>query len=99
MTSSGLWPYSRNVEGQSDMLVALERTVIPAIGYPARPGAEDNPQRLNISVIFTSVDSTLAALKTAGMLASSLGANYARRTTDCAVPTPSKKSASVARLE
>ncbi len=36
--------------------------------------AEDAGQRLNIAVVFTSVETTLAALKEAGSLASRLGA-------------------------
>jgi hypothetical protein len=40
-----------------------------------RPGlAGDADQKLNIAVVFTSVEATLAALKEAGALASSLGA-------------------------
>jgi hypothetical protein len=56
------------------MALALERMIAPATGIPARPVADETNSKLNISVIFTSVDATLAALKEAGELASSLGA-------------------------
>ena len=42
-------------------------------GVPARPFVEETDSKLDISVVFTSVDATLAALKEAGSLASSLG--------------------------
>ena len=74
MASSGLNLYPRNVEGRNDMSLALERLLIPATGHPTIPRSEDTDQRLNISVIFTSVESTLAAMRKAGSLASSLGA-------------------------
>jgi len=45
----------------------------PATGYPERHLAEESEPRLNISVIFTSVEPTLSALREAGRLASSLG--------------------------
>jgi len=45
----------------------------PATGYPVRHLAEPAEPQLNISVIFTSVNSTLSALREAGRLASSLG--------------------------
>jgi len=56
------------------MARALEKVLIPATGYPVRPQVEETDQRLNVSVIFTSVRSTQAALKRAGTLASSLNA-------------------------
>jgi hypothetical protein len=55
------------------MALALERMIAPATGVPARPVAEETDSKLNISVVFTSVDATLAALKEAANLASSLG--------------------------
>ncbi len=61
------------VEARNDMLLALERILIPATARPARPRDEQTDQRLNISVIFTSVEWTVAALRKAGALASSLG--------------------------
>jgi hypothetical protein len=56
------------------MSLAIERVLVPATGHPAQPGVEETDRKLNISVVFTSVESTLAALKEAGALASSLGA-------------------------
>ncbi len=54
------------------MSLALEKRLGPAIGTPS--ATDGNDQRLNIAVIFTSVESTLAALRAAGVLARSLGA-------------------------
>ena len=56
------------------MSFAIEKILAPATGHPSRPPVEEVGQRLNIAVVFTSVDSTLAALKEAGNLANSLGA-------------------------
>jgi hypothetical protein len=55
------------------MALALERMIAPVTGAPARPFTEETGSKLNISVVFTSVDTTLAALKEASSLASSLG--------------------------
>lgn len=56
------------------MSLAIEKILVPASGYPTRRPAEELDRRLNISVVFTSIESTLAALKEAGNLANSLGA-------------------------
>jgi hypothetical protein len=56
------------------MSLALERLIAPASGVPARPFLEESDPKLEITVVFTSVDATLAALKEAGNLAESLGA-------------------------
>jgi hypothetical protein len=56
------------------MSLAIERVLAPSTGQPFQPRIEQADQRLNIAVVFTSVDSTLAALKAAGDLAASLGA-------------------------
>lgn len=56
------------------MSLAIEKILIPATGHPAQPAREEADQQLNIAVVFTSVESTLAALKEAGNLANSLGA-------------------------
>lgn len=66
-------PVISGVEGQTDMLLALEKVLLPATRIPDRKHEEDN-KRLNITVVFTSVGSTLAAMKRAGVLARSLGA-------------------------
>ena len=74
MTSSGLGEYSLDVGRQNDMSLAIEKILIPATGHPAQPTRVEADQQLNIAVVFTSVESTLAALKEAGNLANSLGA-------------------------
>ena len=56
------------------MSLAIEKLLAPRTGRPAGPRGEEADQRLNIAVVFTSVESTLAALKEAGNLANSLGA-------------------------
>jgi hypothetical protein len=56
------------------MSLAIEKLLVPATGHPTRPVGDAADQKLNISVVFTSVESTLAALKEAGNLANSLGA-------------------------
>ncbi len=56
------------------MTLAIEKILIPATGRPALPAAEETDRRLNIAVVYTSVESTLTALKEAGTLANSLGA-------------------------
>ena len=56
------------------MSLAIEKLLAPRTGRPTPPSGEEAEQKLNIAVVFTSVASTLAALKEAGNLASSLGA-------------------------
>jgi hypothetical protein len=56
------------------MALAVEKIFRPATGHPAQPTRVEADQQLNIAVVFTSVESTLAALKEAGRLANSLGA-------------------------
>src|SRR5579863_2454158 len=74
MTSSGISEYSQDVGGQNNMSLAIEKLLAPATGRPARPIGQEADQKLNIAVVFTSVESTLLALKEAGNLANSLGA-------------------------
>ncbi len=50
------------------MALALERMIAPVTGIPARPLTEETEPKLDIAVVFTSVDATLAALKEAGRL-------------------------------
>jgi len=52
---------------------AWQNLLTPATGYPERHLSEESEPRFNISVVFTSVESTLSALREAGRLASSLG--------------------------
>lgn len=54
-------------------MLALEKQLKRAPGLPSAPEQTDYDQRLNITVVFTSVEATLAALRKAGNLASSLG--------------------------
>jgi len=56
------------------MLLALEKRLAPDSRSPETPEAAPAESRLNISVLFTSVEATLAALRQAGDLASRLGA-------------------------
>ncbi|MBZ5635446.1 MAG: hypothetical protein LAO55_20170 [Acidobacteriia bacterium] len=56
------------------MSLAIEKLLAPRTGHPTRSIGEEADQKLNIAVVFTSVESTLAALKEAGDLANSLGA-------------------------
>ena len=55
------------------MSLAFEKILAPATGQPSRSPAEEVGQKLGIAVVFTSVDSTLAALREAANLANSLG--------------------------
>ena len=55
------------------MALALERMIAPVTGVPAGWFARETDAKLDISVVFTSVDATLTALKEAANLAGSLG--------------------------
>jgi hypothetical protein len=55
------------------MSLAIEKILVPATGRPALPIREEADQKLNVAVVFTTVEPTLAALKEAGALANSLG--------------------------
>jgi len=74
MTSSAATEYLQEVEGRNNILLAFEKVLRPATGYPVPAETGEKEQTLNISVIFTSVETTLAALKQAGALASRLEA-------------------------
>jgi hypothetical protein len=56
------------------MSLAVQKILVSPTRRLAQPGFEEPDRRLNISVVFTSIESTLAALKEAGALASSLAA-------------------------
>jgi hypothetical protein len=56
------------------MSLAIEKLLAPVTSQPARPIGKEADQKLNIAVVFTSMEPTLAALKEAGKLANSLGA-------------------------
>ena len=55
-----------------DMALVLERTLAPV--RQRNPAREEAQPKLNIAVIFTSVEATLAALRSAGALGGRLGA-------------------------
>jgi hypothetical protein len=50
------------------MALALERMIAPVTGAPSPPFAEEAGSKPNVSVVFTSVDATLAALREARCL-------------------------------
>ncbi len=82
------------------MALALERMIAPVTGVPARPFTEETDSKLDISVVFTSVDATLTALKEAGNLASSLGgAHHAHRAADCSLSAAAYQSAGPGGLQ
>src|SRR5262245_43687171 len=56
------------------MLSTIKQHVATGKRLPNRPENGDQESRLNIVVIFTSVDATVAAVKTAGTLAENLNA-------------------------
>lgn len=62
------------MEEGKDMALAFERFLAPETVGLERPAADEAEPRLNIAVVFTSIESTTMALKKAGILASSLGA-------------------------
>ena len=67
------FPVRSVVGAKNDMPLALEKVLAPSVGYPATPAIEETKSRLNVAVVFTSVDATLAALRKAGVLANRLG--------------------------
>jgi len=62
------------VEGWKDTLLAFEKNLAPLTGFPVRKERESANADLHISVVFTSVASTLAALRRAGTMAENLSA-------------------------
>lgn len=59
---------------QKEVSFVFERIVVPAGARPERPERPQPDARLDVAVVFTSADATIAALKRAGTLASSLNA-------------------------
>ena len=51
------------------MSLVLEKKLAPATTYPENPPAEETSHKLEVAVVFTSVEPTLRALKQAGALA------------------------------
>src|SRR5215470_12336091 len=72
MTSSGFCSYSRNME-RSETSRAFEASLTPNVGGIDTTSNGERVFPLNIIVIFTVPDATIAALKQAGQLAESLG--------------------------
>ena len=74
MPSSGVTSYAgfERMGKEKDMALAVDRRLTTEIELPERPATEGS--LLNITVIFTTVDATIAALKRASILAESLGA-------------------------
>jgi hypothetical protein len=54
------------------MPLAFERVLGPSTGHTAPPAIEETESRLNVVVVFTSTEATLAALRMAGALANRL---------------------------
>src|SRR5258708_40194627 len=59
---------------ENEVSFALELLLIPATGHPEVPAADQQGPRLIISVIFTTVEATLTALRRASALANRLSA-------------------------
>jgi hypothetical protein len=57
------------------MALAVERMLIPAIARPRRQAGIDDITRLGVVVVFTSVETTVHALRKAGVLATRLSAH------------------------
>jgi hypothetical protein len=74
MTSSGLSKYPPSVGIWNAKTSTLEAASADATGGPNAAAGEESDRRLNICVIFTSLESTVSALMSAGGLAKSLGA-------------------------
>jgi hypothetical protein len=55
------------------MGITANERIVRMTGTPERRFAGANDAKLNVTVLFTSVDGTLSALRTAGALASKLG--------------------------
>lgn len=77
MTSLGVYEYSQIGESMgvnSRVTVAFERQVVPEIHLPDRQQPEAADHSLEISVLFTSQEAALTALRRAAELAASLSA-------------------------
>jgi len=61
------------MEARKEMALAFERMLIPAVARPDETVRQDST-RLGVVVVFTSVESTMHALRKAGALASRLNA-------------------------
>jgi hypothetical protein len=61
------------MEARNEMALAFERMLIPAVTRPDEAARQEST-RLGVVVVFTSVESTMHALRKAGALASRLNA-------------------------
>jgi hypothetical protein len=61
------------MEARNEMALAFERMLIPAVARPDAAAGQEST-RLGVVVVFTSVESTVHALRKAGALASRLNA-------------------------
>ncbi len=68
------FPIPSDMGAQNEMSLAFEKFLAHLSGDPERSVVVEAPAGLNIAVVFTAVESTLAALKKAGSLADRLGA-------------------------
>jgi len=59
---------------ENEMSLALEKILLPTTGRPEPPVAGEAGFRLDIAVVFTTLESTVEALRQAGALASRLRA-------------------------
>jgi hypothetical protein len=73
MTSSAFSLYALIEGGRKRMMPTFGKISTPSVRRPERPPVEEAEPRLNVFVVFTSVEATLAALKQAGHLAAELG--------------------------
>ena len=73
MTSSAFSPYAVIVNGRKEAALAVGGVFAPSVVHIGRPRVQETPAPLNVFVLFTSVEATLAALKQAGRLAAELG--------------------------
>lgn len=62
------------MESARNMSLAFEGLLAPELHGPERCGVLDTDSRLEIAVVFTSIQATLGALKRAGVLAARLNA-------------------------
>lgn len=63
------------METQKCISLALEKLVVPANGLPSLPQTGETDHRLEVVVVFTSVEGTIAALKSASNLVRGLRAH------------------------
>jgi len=63
------------METQKGISLGLEKLVAPANGLPSLPQTGEIDHRLEVVVVFTSLEGTIAALKSAGNLVHGLRAH------------------------